>query len=121
MVGDEAMLTYTVPMPNDGVTTESASVLDFVKSGPLERSACIGCPYQSRQRWAETKRRWPYLFAEAVEIDSNMRGKLAFAKEPYLHQLRIPLAEAVALDEVELRADSHAGAFGNECQGYCGV
>ena len=30
---------------------------------PLERSACIGCPYQSRQRWVETKRRWPELFA----------------------------------------------------------
>ena len=32
--GDEAVLTYTIPMPNDGVTSESASVLDFVKSGP---------------------------------------------------------------------------------------
>ena len=34
VVGDEATLTYTVPMPSDGVTSESASVLDFVKSGP---------------------------------------------------------------------------------------
>ena len=34
--GDEAVLTYTIPMPNDGVTSESASVLDFVKSGPPE-------------------------------------------------------------------------------------
>ena len=32
--GDEAVLTYTIPMPNDGVTSESASVLDFVQSGP---------------------------------------------------------------------------------------
>ena len=32
--GDEATLTYTIPMPNDGVTSESASVLDFVKSSP---------------------------------------------------------------------------------------
>ena len=32
--GDEAVLAYTIPMPNDGVTTESASVLDFVQSGP---------------------------------------------------------------------------------------
>ncbi len=32
--GDEATLTYTIPMPSDGVTTESASVLDFVQSGP---------------------------------------------------------------------------------------
>ncbi len=34
VVGDQATLTYTVPMPSDGVTTESASVLDFVQSGP---------------------------------------------------------------------------------------
>ena len=34
VVGDEATLTYTIPMPSDGVTSESASVLDFVKSGP---------------------------------------------------------------------------------------
>ena len=34
VVGDEVALTYTVPMPNDGVTRESASVLDFVQSGP---------------------------------------------------------------------------------------
>ena len=31
---DEAVLTYTIPMPSDGVTSESASVLDFVQSGP---------------------------------------------------------------------------------------
>ena len=34
VVGDEATLTYTVPMPSDGVMSESASVLDFVKSSP---------------------------------------------------------------------------------------
>ena len=35
---DEAVLTYTIPMPSDGVTSESASVLDFVQSGPLTDS-----------------------------------------------------------------------------------
>ncbi len=34
VTGDEATLTYTIPMPNDGVTREPASVLDFVQSGP---------------------------------------------------------------------------------------
>ena len=34
VTGDEAVLTYTIPMPSDGVTAESASVLDFVQSGP---------------------------------------------------------------------------------------
>ena len=34
IVENEAVLTYTIPMPSDGVTSESASVLDFVQSGP---------------------------------------------------------------------------------------
>ena len=88
---------------------------------PLERSACVACPFQSRQRWVETKRRWPELFAEAVEIDDRMRGGLVLQKTPYLHMTRKPLAEAVALDEVEMGAGEQADGFGNECEGHCGV
>ena len=39
--GDEATLTYTVPMPSDGVTSESASVRDFVKSSPPRKARTI--------------------------------------------------------------------------------
>ena len=96
---------------------------------PLERSACVACPFQSRQRWAETKRRacprldrgWPELFAEAVEVDARMRGGLALQKTPYLHMLQMPLAQAVALDEAEQGADGQRGGFGNKCEGHCGV
>ena len=34
IVDDQAELTYTIPMPQDGVTKETASVLDSVQSGP---------------------------------------------------------------------------------------
>ena len=34
VVNDEATLTYTIPMPSDGVTSEETPVLDFVQSGP---------------------------------------------------------------------------------------
>ena len=88
---------------------------------PLERSACVACPFQSRRRWVETRRRWPQLFAEAVEIDLKLRDGLAFAKEPYLHPRRMPLAEAVKLDEAVLGMDGQADGFGNECEGHCGV
>lgn len=88
---------------------------------PLERSACVACPFQSRHRWVETKRRWPELFAEAVEIDANLRSGLALDKTPYLHRQRMPLAEAVALDEAEAGAGGHSDEFGNECEGHCGV
>ena len=36
VAGDEATLTYTIPMPSDGRTREGVSVLDFVQSGPLQ-------------------------------------------------------------------------------------
>ncbi len=88
---------------------------------PLERSACVGCPFQSRRRWVETTRRWPELFREAVEIDAGMRDRLAFAKEPYLHPRRIPLAEAVRLDKTELGTEMERDGFVNECEGHCGV
>ena len=44
VVGDEATLTYTIPMPNDGVSQESASVLDFVQSGPPLCTVLITTP-----------------------------------------------------------------------------
>ncbi len=34
IVDDEAVLTYTIPKPSDGVTSESAPVFDFVQSRP---------------------------------------------------------------------------------------
>ena len=47
VVGDEATLTYMVPMPSDGVTSESASVLDFVKSGPPDCTEFITRPLRA--------------------------------------------------------------------------
>ena len=88
---------------------------------PPERSACVACPFQSRRRWEETMHRWPELFAEAVEIDANMRGGVASAREPYLHPRRIPLAEAVGLDQAEMAAGLERDGFVNECEGHCGV
>ena len=88
---------------------------------PLERSACVARPFQSRSRRVETKRKWPELFREAVEIDANLRDKLAFAKEPHLRPLRLPLAEAVGHDEADLGAGGLRDGYGNECEGHCGV
>ena len=50
-----------------------------------------------------------------------MRGRLAFAKEPYLHPRRIPLADAVRLDQAETNAGLERDGFVNDCEGHCGV
>ena len=47
VVGDEATLTYTVPMPKDGVKRESASVLDFVQSGPPDFTVLRTRPFRA--------------------------------------------------------------------------
>ena len=95
--------------------------IDYNIGLAAEDRLCTACPFQPRQRWVETKHRWPELFAEAVEIDARMRDGMAFAKEPYLHSLRMPLDEEVSLNEEKLGGDGQAEGFGNECEGHCGV
>ena len=87
---------------------------------PLERSACVACPFQSRRRWVETKRRWPEMFAEAVETDDRMRRGFALRKTPYLHMLRMPVAQAVALDEKELGEAGRETASGTSARDIAG-
>ena len=53
VVGEVATLTYTLPMPKGGISQESASVLDFVQSGPpdltVDRTgACKAISSESR-------------------------------------------------------------------------
>ncbi len=40
VVDGNARLTYTIPLPSDGVTKDETSVLDFVQSGPLFTAIC---------------------------------------------------------------------------------
>ena len=95
--------------------------IDYNVGLAAEDRLCTACPFQSRLRWVDTKRRWSDLFAEAVESDARMRDGLAYAKEPYLHVLRMPVDEAIALDEANLVAGARKDGFGNECEGHCGV
>ena len=55
--GNEAQLTYTIPMPSDGVRSEATSVLDFVQSGPpVRRYANLSRP-RTRHAFGRTDRR----------------------------------------------------------------
>ena len=44
IVEDKAVLTYTIPMPSDRVTSESASVIDFAQSGSPSERPVAGIP-----------------------------------------------------------------------------
>ena len=87
----------------------------------LEKSSCMGCPYQSRNRWVDTKHRYPEHFDRLVKIDAALRGEdwRKNKDNVYLHPSMRPLDEAVAASEVKIERDGDG--FGNECEGVCGV
>lgn len=80
------------------------------------KSACVGCPFTSGERWAEMKQNRPDEFADAVSFDREIRHGLAGVEHPvYLHRSLKPL------EEVQFDTSDKRGGFTNECQGICGV
>ncbi len=86
----------------------------------LPKSACIGCPYHSDQKWAEMKQYDPESFDDAIHVEWAMqnvpqsRGSLDGTA--YLHRSRIPLTR------VEFNTTiTEAEAMQQECEGLCGI
>lgn len=85
------------------------------------RSACVGCPFHSDTEWREMRDERPADWADAVEFDAALRarstnGLLALAGVPYLHESRVPLADA----EIDRPAIQQLSLFDSTCEGYCG-
>lgn len=95
--------------------------LDWMKSHgyPMPvKSACTFCPYHDDALWREMKNSDPVSFADAVEIDTMIRGGVrGTTQKLYLHRSLKPLAD------VDFRTAEDAGQsmFNNECEGMCGV
>lgn len=83
------------------------------------RSACVFCPYHSDKEWIHLRDHAPAEFQAAVDFEQDLQAS-ATARNvigvEFLHRDLKPL------DKVELRDDRmQADAFGNECEGICGV
>lgn len=81
------------------------------------RSSCIGCPYHSRQVWADMKTTDPKSWQEAVEFDAAIRKLPGLIGECYLHRSCTPLPE------VHLSGDGQMELqlWSDECEGICGT
>ena len=103
-----------------------------------ERSACYFCPFHSMSEWKFLRDKHPSEFAKAVAHDASLRDKRGGPEllPLYLHRQLVPL-DQVVFDRPEqplfaefggvnpasflaLPSDE-ADAFGNECEGVCGV
>ena len=85
------------------------------------KSACIGCPFRRDEAWIDMKRERPDEWADAVAVDAALRAGDARGMRgtEYMHDLRIPLADAIGLVERDRREQPNL--FENECTGICGV
>lgn len=82
------------------------------------KSSCIGCPFHSNAMWRDMKLNKPEEWADAVEIDKEIRQMGSIKGAQYMHRSLVPL------DEVDLSSAEDRGQtdmFGNECEGMCGV
>lgn len=80
------------------------------------RSACVFCPYHSDKEWRNLT---PAEFQSAVSFEKELQG---FAKARNVTGVEYLHRDLKPLDQVELRDDRvQADAFGNECEGICGV
>ena len=102
----------------------------------LLKSSCVGCPYHNNRDWIALQKNAPRQMAAAVRLDAHLQTEARIARErsgkaQYLHRSGKPLGEALALlnkaaeaqPQLPLPGSDHEPpiAFGEECEGYCGL
>jgi hypothetical protein len=112
----DAWRRITYPLIDRMMTRADCEAWHDAKGFPRPpRSACVGCPYHSDDRWREVRRSSPEEFAEAVALDAAIRDVSDYGGA-YLHRSCVPLGE-VDFD----RPDPQMSLWGEECEGMCGV
>lgn len=89
------------------------------------RSACTFCPYRSDAEWKRMKDEDPESFADAVQLDIDIRDKAmraanCFDDLMWIHRSCTPLGEVDFDKWKDAKGQSYFG-FSNECEGMCGV
>ena len=110
-------ITHDYPLADEGWRRADCARW-FAQEYPgrtLSRSACVGCPFHSAAEWEAVSKTDPDLFADACEWDEKIRAMMLTNPERrahgpvYLHRRRKPLAQAVALDTVEIESQGRLG------------
>lgn len=85
------------------------------------RSSCVFCPYHNDREWYELKTFDPESFEKAVIFERRFSKAVSLTRTKsggtFLHRSCVPL-DQIDFSRVEIEQPN---AFGNECEGVCGV
>lgn len=117
---DVAYITNSYPLVDRRI--KRADCIQWLQQHVLPvppKSACTFCPYKSRAAWQETKRTSGHDWDESVAVDNAIRDKRPVHGLLYIHSMRKPLAQAVAIPE---DVGASQLSFDDVCDsGICGV
>lgn len=89
-------VTYAVneyPLISGDLRMSREDCIDYLREqgwGTTPKSACIGCPFHTNAEWRKIKAD-PQLWAEAVEVDRQIRRRPLQNDEAFLHHSAMPL------------------------------
>jgi hypothetical protein len=96
---DVKYIENTYPLVDSRISR--ADCVGWLEKNELEipgKSGCVFCPYTSRVRWQQLKRRGGKDWDTAIEIDESIRHKRP-GHDLFIHAYRKPLPTAVSIPE----------------------
>jgi hypothetical protein len=118
--GPKPYITNCYPLVDARLRREDCEKIIRAVGLTPERSACYFCPFHSDAEWRRLRDRHPDEWARAIRYDAEIRdSSREGARSPlFLHRDCVPLGQ-VKLDRPD--TPLFPDAFGNECEGLCGV
>lgn len=115
-------ITNRYPLLDAGISRSQCieAVVERIGLRP-PKSACLFCPFHGEAQWIDLKHNHPEDFAKAVAFDYAIRNIEGdnWDRPRFLHRSMRPL------DQVEFTHEKQGrmfeDAFGNECEGVCGL
>lgn len=84
------------------------------------KSSCIGCPFHGDDFWANLRATSPEEFEDACQFDDAIRLNPGMKAQQFVHRSLVPLRQIKEFKH-ENQGRMFADAFGNECEGMCGL
>jgi hypothetical protein len=109
------------PLIEAGLSREDCQTYISERVGAkAPKSSCVGCPFHGDDYWANLRASSPVEFEDACNFDEAIRNDPMMRGQQFLHRSMVPLRQIKEFKH-ENQGRMFMDAFGNECEGMCGL